>query len=145
MKLMIDIPEELYETWKGRPPMLGDEGMDMVAQAIANGTPIQTVTNAEEAEAYPIISKEQQEENGRIIREFLRDVAQAKELPECKECRTCKHCTMNKKNRNCQKITWENGYPFIFCARHHEHFAPNDTCEFWEKERSNEINSKSDR
>lgn len=39
MKLIIDIPKELYETYKGRPPMLGDEGMDMIAQAIANGTP----------------------------------------------------------------------------------------------------------
>ena len=40
MKIVIDIPEELYEAYKGRPPMLGDEGMDMIAQAIANGTPI---------------------------------------------------------------------------------------------------------
>lgn len=40
MKLIIDIPEELYEAYKGRPPMLGDEGMDMIAQAIANGTPL---------------------------------------------------------------------------------------------------------
>ena len=40
MKIVIDIPEELYEAYKGRPPMLGDEGMDMIAQAIANGTPL---------------------------------------------------------------------------------------------------------
>lgn len=39
MKLIIDIDEELYEAYKGRPPMLGDEGMDMIAQAIANGIP----------------------------------------------------------------------------------------------------------
>ena len=39
MKLIIDIDEELYEAYKGRPPRLGDEGMDMIAQAIANGTP----------------------------------------------------------------------------------------------------------
>lgn len=39
MKIVIDIPEELYETYKGRPPMLGDEGMDMIAQAISNGIP----------------------------------------------------------------------------------------------------------
>jgi hypothetical protein len=37
MKLIIDINEELYEAYKGRPPRLGDEGMDMIAQAIANG------------------------------------------------------------------------------------------------------------
>lgn len=40
MKVVIDIPEELFEAYKGRPPMLGDEGMDMIAQAIANGTPL---------------------------------------------------------------------------------------------------------
>ena len=40
MKIVIDIPEELYEAYKGRSPMLGDEGMDMIAQAIANGTPL---------------------------------------------------------------------------------------------------------
>jgi hypothetical protein len=40
MKLIIDIDEELYEAYKGRPPMLGDAGMDMIAQAIANGTPV---------------------------------------------------------------------------------------------------------
>lgn len=53
MKLVIKIPEELYAAYKGRPPMLGDAGMDMIVQAIANGTPIKTVTNAKEAEAYP--------------------------------------------------------------------------------------------
>ena len=40
MKLIIDIDEELHEAYKGRPPRLGDEGMDMIAQAISNGTPI---------------------------------------------------------------------------------------------------------
>lgn len=40
MKLIIDIPEELFEAYKGRSPRLGDEGMDMIAQAIANGTPV---------------------------------------------------------------------------------------------------------
>lgn len=40
MKIIIDIPEELYEAYKGRPPMLGDAGMDMIAQSIANGTPL---------------------------------------------------------------------------------------------------------
>lgn len=40
MKLIIDIDEELYEAYKNRPPMLGDEGMDKIAQAIANGTPV---------------------------------------------------------------------------------------------------------
>ena len=39
MKLMIDIDEELYEAYKGNPHMLGDAGMDMIAQAIANGIP----------------------------------------------------------------------------------------------------------
>lgn len=40
IELVIKIPEELYEAYKGRPPMLGDAGMDMIAQAIANGTPL---------------------------------------------------------------------------------------------------------
>lgn len=40
IELVIKIPKELYEVYKGRPPMLGDAGMDMIAQAIANGTPL---------------------------------------------------------------------------------------------------------
>lgn len=101
MKLIIDIDEELYAAYKGKPPMLGDAGMDMIAQAIANGTPIKSVAGAKEV----------------------------KDLPLCKECRTCIHCMLGKKKL--PKIVWMNGNPFIFCARHHEHFAPNDTCEFW--------------
>ena len=40
MQIVIDIPEGLYEAYKGRPPRLGDSGMDMIAQAIANGIPL---------------------------------------------------------------------------------------------------------
>lgn len=40
MKIVIEIPKELYESYKDRPPMLGDTGMDMIAQSIANGTPL---------------------------------------------------------------------------------------------------------
>lgn len=40
IELVIKLPEELYEAYKGRPPMLGDKGMDMIAQSIANGTPL---------------------------------------------------------------------------------------------------------
>lgn len=40
MEIMIDIPEELYEAYKNKPPMLGDAGMDMIVQSIANGTPL---------------------------------------------------------------------------------------------------------
>ena len=40
IELVIKIPKELYEAYKGRPPMLGDAGMDMIAQSIANGTPL---------------------------------------------------------------------------------------------------------
>lgn len=40
VELVIKIPEELYKAYKGKPPMLGDAGMDMIAQAIANGTPL---------------------------------------------------------------------------------------------------------
>lgn len=106
MKIVIDIPEDAYEAYKE----WDKSGVATVEQTIiASGTPIQTVNNAEEAEAY--------------------------HLPECKECRTCKHCMRGEK---LPKITWENGYPFIFCARHHEHFSPNDTCEFWGKEKKND-------
>lgn len=40
MEIVIEIPEELYEAYKDRPPMLGDAGMDMIAQSIAKGTPL---------------------------------------------------------------------------------------------------------
>jgi hypothetical protein len=40
MEIVIDIPEELYEVYKGRLPMLGDVGMGMIAQSIAKGTPL---------------------------------------------------------------------------------------------------------
>ena len=40
MELVIKIPDELYEAYKGRPPMLADAGMDMIAQSIANGVPL---------------------------------------------------------------------------------------------------------
>ena len=40
IELVIKIPKELYEIYKSRPPMLGDAGMDMIAQSIANGTPL---------------------------------------------------------------------------------------------------------
>ena len=40
IELVIKLPEELYEAYKGRPPMLGDKGMDMIAQSIANGVPL---------------------------------------------------------------------------------------------------------
>ena len=43
MKLVIDIPEELYREYKDRPPMLGDAGMDMIARAIANGIPLDKI------------------------------------------------------------------------------------------------------
>jgi hypothetical protein len=36
MKLIIDVDEELYEAYKGKPPMLNYAGIDM---AIANGIP----------------------------------------------------------------------------------------------------------
>lgn len=37
VELVIKIPEDLYEAYKGRPSMLGDAGMDMIAQAISKG------------------------------------------------------------------------------------------------------------
>lgn len=80
---------------------------------------------AENDKNYPI----NQEENCKIVCEFLRDVASIKDLPPCKECSTCEHC--RKKYKKLPKIIWMNNYPFIFCTRHHEHFAPGDTCEFW--------------
>lgn len=40
IELVVKIPKELYEAYKGKPPRLGDIGMDLVAQSIANGTPL---------------------------------------------------------------------------------------------------------
>ena len=42
IELVIKISKELYRAYKDKPPMLGDVGMDMIAQAIANGTPPKT-------------------------------------------------------------------------------------------------------
>jgi hypothetical protein len=68
MKIVIDIPEEDYKFIKdlqfynsGRRS--GKTIERNVINAIKNGTPIKTVTNAEEAEAYPI----NQEDNSRML------------------------------------------------------------------------------
>ena len=42
IELVIKIPKELYEVYKGLPPILGDAGMDMITQSIANGVPLPT-------------------------------------------------------------------------------------------------------
>ncbi len=106
MRLIIEIPDEFTEQFAqdrfedslrrlsaDAHSVAGNYEQEtalMLIDAFKNGTPIQTVTNAEEAEAYPIaenipISKEEQAENCRIVREFLRDVAHAKDLPTRKE------------------------------------------------------------
>ena len=68
MKIVIDIPDEDYKFIKdlqfyhsGRRN--GNTIERHVINAIKKGTPIKTVTNAEEAEAYPI----NQEENSRML------------------------------------------------------------------------------
>ena len=43
MKLLIDVPKEQYEAYKGKPPRLGDEGIDSICQAIGNGVPFSDV------------------------------------------------------------------------------------------------------
>lgn len=53
MKLIIDIPEELYRAYKDRPPMLGDAGIDMIAQSIANGTPLDDIKAEIESKTHP--------------------------------------------------------------------------------------------
>lgn len=47
IELVIKIPKELYEAYKCRPPMLGDTGMDMIAQSIANGIPLEKLMETE--------------------------------------------------------------------------------------------------
>lgn len=47
IELVIKIPKELYEGYKCRPPMLGDTGMDMIAQSIANGIPLEKLMETE--------------------------------------------------------------------------------------------------
>ena len=51
IELVIKIPEELYKTYKDRPPMLGDAGMDMIAQSIARGIPLEKLIGTEILEA----------------------------------------------------------------------------------------------
>ena len=60
MKLTIDIDEELYEAYKGKPPMLGDEGMDMIAQAIANGIPYKETISAYEIAGLTEVSRDRE-------------------------------------------------------------------------------------
>jgi hypothetical protein len=40
IELVIKISKEVYEEYKSILPMLGDVGMDMIAQSIANGEPL---------------------------------------------------------------------------------------------------------
>ncbi len=47
IELVIKIPKELYEAYKCRPPMLGDAGMDMIAQSIASGIPLEKLIGTE--------------------------------------------------------------------------------------------------
>ena len=47
IELVIKIPKELYEAYKCRPPMLGDAGMDMIAQSIARGIPLEKLIGTE--------------------------------------------------------------------------------------------------
>lgn len=47
IELVIKIPKALYEAYKCRPPMLGDAGMDMIAQSIANGIPLEKLIGTE--------------------------------------------------------------------------------------------------
>lgn len=106
MKLIIDIPEWQYKSiceGIAASKRCGVVGVDpTIHEAIANGTPIQSVSNV--------------------------TASQVKDLPPCKECRTCRNC--KSKNTILPHIIWMNGSPFIYCRKHKEHFAPNDTCEF---------------
>jgi len=65
MKLIIDIPEEVVTAIQN-----GEDYRYDIHTAIAQGTPVKTVTNAEEAEDYPI----NQEENCNIVCDFLRNI-----------------------------------------------------------------------
>lgn len=67
MKLLIDIEKNKYEWIKKNNP---NADPNSIVGAIANGIPIETVTNEGEAEDYPI----NQEENCNIVCDFLRDI-----------------------------------------------------------------------
>ena len=43
MKLIIDIPEDMYQTFRKTQPRMGDAGMDSICQAIGNGTPLDKI------------------------------------------------------------------------------------------------------
>ena len=40
MKIIIEIPKEMYKEYKNKPPMLGDVGIDKICQAISKGIPL---------------------------------------------------------------------------------------------------------
>lgn len=73
MNLLIDISEDVYTRLFDSGIQDNEIAVDDIcemARALRMGTPIKTVTNTEEAEAYPI----NQEENCNIVCDFLRDV-----------------------------------------------------------------------
>ena len=43
MKLIIDIDEDMYQTFHNTQPRMGDAGMDSICQAIGNGIPLDKI------------------------------------------------------------------------------------------------------
>lgn len=43
MKLIIDISEDLYQTFHNTQPRMGDAGIDSICQAIGNGIPLDKI------------------------------------------------------------------------------------------------------
>ena len=104
MKLVISISDDSYDYIKGLARGYHDYATNcMLYHSVKNAVPYED----------------------RPQGEWIND---SDDLPICKKCRFCKRCMKNKK---LPKITFEKGYPFIYCTRHHDHFSPYDTCEFF--------------
>lgn len=82
VELVVKIPKELYEAYKGRPPMLGDTGMDMIAQSIANGIPLENPIGTEILKAKQNITVGKEDYNMGIYVGLIK----ALNLFEDKEC-----------------------------------------------------------
>ena len=59
MKLIIDIPEDIYQTFHNTQPRMGDEGMDSICQAIGNGIPLDKIRKEiRSMKIFPVVSRD---------------------------------------------------------------------------------------
>ena len=119
MELVIKIPKELYESYKGRPPMLGDAGMDMIAQSIANGTPLPEghwrLIDSKQAEERLRQVFDEHDGYNSLARYIVRNPSETPTIIEAdttRDCKTCGHSNDGKcaGTEECHDCMWENKY-----------------------------------